>query len=351
MQPPGGSRAGAGSARTVDSAKSTAPRHAGGNDPAADFRAAILAALGFAPDAAALEPGRLARFATRDRRGNLDGWARLFADGRGGSYGCWRSGLTGNWQADRAQPLTRAERQELARQITQARAAAERAQAAEWATAATRNALLWAQAVPLAAGDLVLRYFERRGLEPLAELPAALRFHPRLAYRDDEGRQSWHPAMLAAITSPSGAMVSVHRTWLTLDGRKAAVTTPRKLTPPSGPLAGACIALYPPRSGLLGVAEGIETALAAQQASGVPCVATYCAGNLAAWQWPPGLRALAIFGDNDNAGREAAKALRLRALRAGLRCEVLLPDVEGEDWLDCWARRGAAEINGGPSCA
>lgn len=350
MQPPGGNRAASGQ-RSGSNAKFTAPRRAGGNDPARDFRAAVLAALGFAPDAAALEPGRLVRFATRDRRGNFDGWARLFADGRGGSYGCWRSGLTAHWQADRAQPLTRAERQELARQITQARAAAERAQSAEWAAAAARNALLWAQAVPLTPGDPVSRYLVARGLEPLLPTPAALRFHPRLAYRDDDGEVSRHPAMVAALTAPSGAMVALHRTYLSREGTKADVATPRKLTPPSGPLTGACIALAAPRRGLLGVAEGIETALAATQATGVPTAATYCAGNLAAWQWPLGVRALAIFADNDDAGREAAKALQARALRAGLRCEVLLPAEVGADWLDCWSQRGAVEITGGPSCA
>lgn len=327
--------------------KSTKPHPAGVNDHARDFRDAIHAALGHAPDAAALEPGRVVRFATRDARGDKAGWCKLFADGRGGIYGCWRSGLTGNWQAGRAQPLTRAERQELARQITQARAAAERAQAAEWARNAERNALLWAQAVPLSPGDPVSRYLVARGLEPLAEPPAALRYHRALPYRDDDGALSWHPAMVAALTAPGGAMVSVHRTYLSREGTKAAVTTPRKLTPPSGPLDGACIALAAPRRGLLGAAEGIETALAAQQASGVPCVAAYCKSLMAAWQWPPGLRAMVVFGDADRAGREAADTLRARALRAGLRCHVLIPSDEGADWLDVWAQRGAVEITGG----
>ena len=57
----------------------------------------------------------------------------------------------------------------------------------------------------------------------------------------------------------------------------------KKLTGAAGPLAGACIPLFKPAHGCIGIAEGIETALAAWCASGVPTVAAYCAGNLAAY--------------------------------------------------------------------
>ena len=51
------------------------------HDPWQSFRAAILAALGPSvrlPEA--IEPGRLLRFPTSDRRGDGAGWCRLFAD-------------------------------------------------------------------------------------------------------------------------------------------------------------------------------------------------------------------------------------------------------------------------------
>jgi hypothetical protein len=110
------------------------------------------------------------------------------------------------------------------------------------------------------------------------------------------------------------------------------------------PLAGASIRLAKPRAGRLGIAEGIETALAASLASGVPTVAAYCANALAGFLWPPEVQALVIFADNDKAGRKAADTLRPRALRAGLRVNVVTPSDEGADWCDVWAARGAVAM-------
>ena len=59
------------------------------------------------------------------------------------------------------------------------------------------------------------------------------------------------------------ASVALHRTYLTADGRKADVPSVKKLTGAAGPLAGACIPLHKPARGCIGIAEGIETALAA----------------------------------------------------------------------------------------
>ena len=102
--------------------------------------------------------------------------------------------------------------------------------------------------------------------------------------------------------------------------------------------------MHKPARGCIGIAEGIETALAAWRASAVPTVASYCAGNLAAWQWPAGVRRLVIFADNDKAGREAADALQARAVRAGLQSSVMTPTDAGADWLDVWAARGAVTV-------
>jgi hypothetical protein len=92
----------------------------------------------------------------------------------------------------------------------------------------------------------------------------------------------------------------------------------------------------------LGIAEGIETALAAWCASSVPTVASYCAGNLSAWQWPTSVQRLVIFADADAGGRAAAELLRGRAAVARLQCEVLAPTTDGDDWCDVWAAGSAA---------
>ena len=101
----------------------------------------------------------------------------------------------------------------------------------------------------------------------------------------------------------------------------------------------ACIPLHEPARGCIGIAEGIETALAAWRVSAMPTVASYCAGNLAAWQWPAGVQRLVIFADADRAGRAAADRLRSRAVARHLRCDVMTPTDEGTDWCDVLAAR------------
>lgn len=296
------------------------------------FRAAIVATLGHAPDV--IEPGMLHRFSTNGRRGDTSGWCKLFDDGRGGVFGDWRTGVTETWHATDRTTMTPAQRAAFARQVAAAAAEREAQQRAAWATNAQRIKMLWVECVPLAHGDPVTTYLQRRGLGALRPLPACLRLHPGLPYWHDGTKLGTFPAMVAPLTAPDGRMVALHRTYLTPDGRKADVPEVKKLTGTAGPLAGACIPLYGPDRGRIGIAEGIETALAARLGSGVPTVAAYCAGNLAAWRWPAGVRRLVIFGDSDPKGREAAEALRLRAVASGLYCDVLTPQAEGRDWAD-----------------
>jgi len=310
------------------------------SDPAQAFRTAILATLGHAPDV--IEPGRLHRFATSDKRGDDAGWCKLFDDLRGGVFGCHRSGVSETW-AEREQPMTRQQRAELAQQVE----AAAHERARRWTDNAQRIARLWAQCVPLVPGDPVTLYLKRRGLAGVWPLPECLRLHRALPCWDGDERIGTFPAMVAPLVAPDGRIVALHRTYLTADGRKADVRSPKKLTATAGPLSGACIPLSEPQRGVIGIAEGIETALAAWCASGVPTVAAYCAGNLAAWQWPAGVQRVVAFADNDRAGREAADELRARALAARLRCEVLTPSDDGADWCDVWAQRGAVTIEAG----
>ena len=305
------------------------------------LRAAILATLPDAELPEDLTPGRWLRFSTDGRR-DKPGWCKVFDDLRGAVYGCMRHGLSETWTAANSAAMTREQRIAMARQVMAATAEREAQQRRQWAEHAQRNTDLLAATVPLVPGDPVTLYVKRRGFGGVWPLPAALRLHRALPYWHEGEKLGTFPAMVAPVTSPDGRMLALHRTYLTRDGRKADVPTVRKVSGASGPLAGACIALHKPVSGCMGIAEGIETALGAWCASTVPTVAAYCAGNLAAWQWPPGLQRLVIFADADKAGREAADALRARALAAGLRCEVLTPSTAGTDWCDVWNTEGAA---------
>lgn len=313
-------------------------------DPAQAFKLAILAALGNAPEV--IEPGRLQRFATSDKRGDSAGWCKMFTDLRGGVYGCNRAGMSETWRADRDPPMTRQQRAELAKQLAHATAEREVQRRQKWALNAERITRLWAQCVPLVPGDPVTLYLKRRGFAGVWPLPACLRLHRALPYWTENGEKlGAFPALVAPLVL-GGQVVALHRTYLTADGRKADVPTVKKLTGAAGPLAGACIPLHKSQRSMIGISEGIETALAAWCASGVPTVAAYSAGNLAAWQWPASAQRLVIFADNDRAGREGADTLRARAHSAGIGCEVLTPSDEGADWCDVWVQRGTVTIGG-----
>jgi putative DNA primase/helicase len=309
------------------------------------FRATMLATLGHAPEV--IEPGPINRFSTSGRASDQAGWCKVFDDMRGGVYGCHRQfpGRVLTWSAIDRDRMTPAERTSLARQVAAAAAEREAQQRLQWADNAQRNAKLWAQCVPLVADDPVTRYLKRRGFVEVWPLPQVLRLHRALPYWSGTEKLGTFPAMVAPIIAPDGRMVALHRTYLTDAGRKADVPTVKKLTGASGPLTGASIQLHKPVRGCIGIAEGIETGLAAWCASGLPTVAAYCAGNLATYAWPPGVQRLVIFADHDRAGQEAAQALLSRAVRAGLAASVMTPTDAGADWCDVWAARGAVKVS------
>lgn len=305
------------------------------------FRLAILAAMGAAPEQ--IELGRIQRFGTSGRASDKAGWCQLFEDGRAGVFGDFRSGMSSVWTAQRRELMTPAERADMARVLARAKAQREAKQRQQQADNAQRNAALWAKTAPVTDGDPVSLYLRRRGLA--GSVPACLRLHQGLTYWDGGDRGTW-PAMVAPLIGADGVVLALHRTYLTADGGKAPVPTVKKLTGAAGPLAGACIPLHDSRHGVIGIAEGIETAQAAHLASGLPTVAAYCAGSLAAYTWPPGVNRIVVFADADPAGAAAAQTLKARAVRAGLSVAVMTPTTLGADWCDVWARRGAVSVVG-----
>lgn len=154
----------------------------------------------------------------------------------------------------------------------------------------------------------------------------------RLRYQDDE--PSWHPAMVAMVSGPDGKPATLHRTYLTEDGHKAAVEVPRRLMPGTIP-EGAAIRLFD-EGPVLGIAEGIETALAAASLFGVPTWAAVSSGMLARWIPPDTAREIVVFGDRDPkfGGQAAAYALAHRLALRGLKVRVEIPARFGADWND-----------------
>lgn len=297
----------------------------------------IIRAVGFAPQQ--IKPRGLTRFATTSRPSNRDGWVRVMQDGII-RFGCWRQGITGWWR-DGAGDHHAPQRDEQAARQALADEECQRQRQARI------NDLLFACAHPLQRQSPVGQYLVHRGLGKLSKSPQALRV-ASLPYFNDGCEVGVFPVMLGAVTTPEGVLVGLHRTYISPSGHKAPVPQPKKLSRTSGLLAGASIKLHEPTiiNGklTLGVAEGIETALACYLASGIPTWSCVSAGLLRAFQWPVGLQSLIVYADNDasGVGQAAARDLAGRAAAAGLECRVLIPEIVGTDWLDVYAGGAAA---------
>lgn len=191
---------------------------------------------------------------------------------------------------------------------------------------------VWSEATPLQPGDEAMRYLAGRGLHVDLPMPV-LRLHSGLAYRDSGEILGRFPALVALVTGPDGGGLTLHRTYLQ-DGNKAPVPSPKKLMPGRS-IKGGAIRLHP-AGDVLGVAEGIETALAAGQLFGVPVWSCIAAAGIESFIPPKGVRKVIVFGDNDmsGTGQAAAWTLAKRLIAAGLSVEVKLPERVGTDWAD-----------------
>lgn len=193
---------------------------------------------------------------------------------------------------------------------------------------------IWSEAHPIVQGDPVWQYLTERGINP--ELCGMeLRCHDALPYYDDvcKAKRSY-PAMLARVTNAQGCVINMHRTYLS-GGKKAAVDSPKKLM--RGAIRGACVQLSQPND-KLAVAEGIETALAVQQNTGLPTWATLGVVNMKALnQIPKSVKEVQIYADNDVnfAGQAGAYELAHKLAMKGIKVDVLIPPHVG-DWLDMW---------------
>lgn len=159
-----------------------------------------------------------------------------------------------------------------------------------------------------------------------------------------------HPGMIARVLDPVGKAVQLHRTFLQSNGEKAKIPSPRRVMPLPMP-PGSAVRLQPPKDGVLGVAEGIETAMAASALFEVPVWATLNSGTMKSWEPPSGVRVI-VFGDNDAhkqfTGQSAAYQLAERLARAKVEVSVEVPQQIALDWADVLAQRraGANAISG-----
>lgn len=170
-------------------------------------------------------------------------------------------------------------------------------------------------------------YLASRGLE----VAPGLEWIKEIPYHDEDGKSIGLYAAMAAPIMRDGKFLTYHITYLS-NGSKADVPIVRKIL--SGPAnSGASCPLYEAAEAM-GVAEGVETAIAAKMIFCLPVWAALNTALMAAWEPPAIAKRVTIFGDNDAnyAGHAAAYQLAHRLVKKGLEVEIQIPPTVGHDW-------------------
>ncbi len=192
-------------------------------------------------------------------------------------------------------------------------------------TKRTEVALAIWQATTPAGNTVVESYLASRGLH----LPpvSTLRFHAGLKHPSGG---IW-PAMVALVTNGAdGTPLAIHRTFLARDGAGKAPVEPPKMM--LGPCRGGAVRLAPPGDVLM-VGEGIESSLAAMQATGHPAWAALSTSGLRSLDLPEDVRAVIVLADGDDAGEAAARDCAWRWKRQGRHVRIARPP-QGMDFND-----------------
>lgn len=177
-------------------------------------------------------------------------------------------------------------------------------------------------------------YLSSRGLAP----SPVTRHISDVAYFEDGRWLRNTDAMAHYVCDSAGAPATIHMTYLE-SGRKADVKSAKKLMPSCQPWRGGAVRLYPLEgSEVMGIAEGIETAMACHKQFSVPVWASVNADNMAEFVPPPGVREILIFGDNDASytGHAVSYTLARKLKGRGYEVSVHIPLFEGQDWADAF---------------
>jgi putative DNA primase/helicase len=174
-------------------------------------------------------------------------------------------------------------------------------------------------------GTPVEAYLASRGLD--ISPPSALRFHAGLKHSSGA---IW-PAMIALVTRGiDDTPLAIHRTFLARDGVGKAPVDPQKMM--LGPCRGGAVRLAEICKVLM-IGEGIETCLAAMQATGLPAWAALSTSGLRTLDLPKVVRDVIVLADGDEPGEAAARECAWRWKREGRRVRIAHPP-QGMDFND-----------------
>lgn len=195
---------------------------------------------------------------------------------------------------------------------------------------------IWRESQP-ANGTVVETYLRGRGIS--IPVPATIRHHPNLRHGPTA---LTFPALVAAVQAPTGKVVAVHRTFLLPDGSgKAKVTSPKMAL---GSIGAGAVRLGAAKSAM-GLAEGIETALSAEQLFAIP-IWVALGSRMDRVEPPSWIVEVQIFADNGSAGEDAAKKGKTELRARGYRVCIRFPPEHFEDWNEALV----AEKGSGHAC-
>lgn len=155
-----------------------------------------------------------------------------------------------------------------------------------------------------------------------------------------------HPCLLLLIRTPYGEPRRIHRIFIDEDGNKASFEKAgfvvKKMMPGGYGLdITGCSCFLDGPAPIRGIGEGLETVLAAKQATKMPMDCTITAGGLKDYVPPEGTRLIFIFEDKDRSktGENVAKEAEARLTKEGyivqrLSVPLELGNRKTVDWLD-----------------
>lgn len=142
--------------------------------------------------------------------------------------------------------------------------------------------------------------------------------------------------MVSLISDADGKPVNVHITFLTRNGEKNTDVEVQKRVMPGKLPDGSAIRIWK-SAPIMGIAEGIESAMSAAILFKMPVWASINANLMAKWIPPLDADEIHIFADNDENFTGQAKAFAL-ANRLSVQFEkkviVRIPEKTGDDWND-----------------
>jgi putative DNA primase/helicase len=197
---------------------------------------------------------------------------------------------------------------------------------------------IWQSAIP-PDGTQIETYLASRGL--YLRPPPTLRFHVGLKHPSGG---VW-PAMVALVTRGSDdAPLAIHRTFLAHDGQGKAAVDPQRMM--LGPCRSGAVRLAPMAEVLM-VGEGIETCLAALQATGNAAWAALSTSGLRALDLPGDVRDVIVLADGDDPGEAAAQHCASRWKREGRRVRIARPP-HGMDFNNLLMGAARRSVEGEP---